>query len=236
MTAHIYIDRLLTLETRLAAMEARLAALEDHPWTHALLDRLDGCERHVAAWLNDCGKVTIPPGCFDKAAATANLQPWPAGNEEPTGDDWRDLRKALDLGPLVSERDRVREAVRKISDYKAKMDAYEATIDSLNNERTALHLGADERDQLRAELEFADECARKSNDEHSATRARLVDERDEARAELAEAERLLRSLVGDVGFLQNGMTPNNHDDCRVFLARAQVQRLVRCGSSTGEKP
>lgn len=39
------------------------------------------------------------------------------------------------------------------------------------------------------------------------------------RGELDEAVRLLRSLVGDVGFLQNGMTPNNHDDCRAFLAQ-----------------
>jgi hypothetical protein len=98
----------------------------------------------------DYGKVTIPPGCFDKAAEAANLKPWPVGNEEPTGDDWKDLRKALDLGPLVGERERVREAVRQINDLKA-------TITSLNDERTALHLGADERDQLRAELAEAKE-------------------------------------------------------------------------------
>jgi hypothetical protein len=38
----------------------------------------------------------------------------------PTGDDWKDLRKALGLGPLVSEGARVREAVRQINDLKAK--------------------------------------------------------------------------------------------------------------------
>jgi hypothetical protein len=127
------------LKAKLAAAEFALRGL---PESNAdLCNQLD----LVRAELAEAMKVTIPPGCFDKAAESANLKPWPAGNEEPTGDDWKYLRKALDLGPLVSERERVREAVRQINDLKA-------TITSLNDERTALHLGADERDQLRAEL------------------------------------------------------------------------------------
>jgi hypothetical protein len=41
----------------------------------------------------------------------------------------------------------------EIADLKAKLEDAHATITSLNDERTALHLGADERDQLRADLE-----------------------------------------------------------------------------------
>lgn len=65
----------------------------------------------------------------------------------------------------------------------------------LLNERDMLRGGSEKLGQevaaLRAELAAADECARKANDEHSVTLARIVDERDRLTERVAELERHL---------------------------------------------
>ena len=43
--------------------------------------------------------------------------------DEPTGDDWKDLRKMLDMGPLTTERERVRQAIVAIGLLRAERDA-----------------------------------------------------------------------------------------------------------------
>jgi hypothetical protein len=43
--------------------------------------------------------------------------------DEPTGEDWKDLRKMLDMGPLTTERERVRQAIVAIGLLRAACDA-----------------------------------------------------------------------------------------------------------------
>ena len=154
MTAHIDIDRFL-------ALEARLAAIESHPWTPALLDRLDECERQVA-WLK-AGEIDGIEG--NPAQRPASPGDWhlmpspPDGTYDPSvsamcgialhdpdgdpvgmsGDDARKIVAAIRAGqiPNIYHGDAIpdytQDAMREIAALKAKMASAELALRGLPN-------------------------------------------------------------------------------------------------------
>lgn len=215
-------------------LNARLTAIEASPSDH----------------------TPIPPGCFDKLAQAANLQPAPGDDaavgaiasiieNNPVGyihrDDARSIVTAIRAGHVpglcdprhvsglydkaqaeiaalkakleATAFDDWQHALRECDQLRAERDKALARVAELENALDATHKRFSEEAgnvyQLRSDLAAADECAKKANDEHSRTRARLVDERDAARAELAEAKALLLTAWCLLGGPMNHEAPPN---------------------------
>jgi hypothetical protein len=110
---------------------------------------------------------------------------------------------------------------------KARVAELEAKQISGDMERAIAKDAEAERDRLAAELAAADECAKQANDEHSATRARLVDERDEARAELAALKGRKVKLPGAVGvFIEDGKPAHGMENGGRYLIKTDVIRML----------
>jgi chromosome segregation ATPase len=84
--------------------------------------------------------------------AESALRGLPEANDEPTGDDWKELRKELDMGPLTTDRERVRAACAEIAKLRAELSTMR--VES-SNHAAAAETARMERDAALADLEAA---------------------------------------------------------------------------------
>jgi hypothetical protein len=99
-------------------------------------------------------------------------------DDEPTGDDWKDMRKVLDMGPLTTERHRLREAIDVITRLRAALaeakreaEVAKGERNRLSNEHREVHLLRERAESAEARVFEAEDKLVKHMSEHPLTQA-----------------------------------------------------------------